>query len=274
MLKLVFVDMDGTFVTSAKEVTPQDLRVLDLAASKGVQFVPCTGRNITGLPPEMANHPSVRYAVCCNGALICDVRTGKVLHEVGIKKQIVRDLYAKVAELPITFDVFADGLVYTLADRWHYLEEMDVDEASRTQLMSIRTRYEGTLDDLLSECGTVCRINVFFMNEEAKLRVWDAVDANPALRRASSLPCNVEVTDVAAHKGAGLLWLCDYLGIDPADTIAFGDSSNDVTMLEVAGDGVAMANSLPVAVEAADHMTASCDDSGVARYLEPILTAL
>lgn len=274
MLKLVFVDMDGTFVNSAKEVTSQNMHALDLAASKGVQFVPCTGRNITGLPPEMVGHPSVHYACCCNGALICDVRTGDVLHEVGIDKQVVRELFAQVAELPITFDIFADGLVYTLADRWHYLEEMPVDEASRVQLMSIRTRYEGTLDDLLSKCGTVCRINIFFMNEDAKLRVWNVLDANPVLRRASSLPCNVEVTDVAAHKGAGLLWLCDYLGIDPADTIAFGDSSNDVTMLKAAGDGVAMANSLPVAVEAADHMTASCDDSGVARYLEPILTAL
>ena len=112
------------------------------------------------------------------------------------------------------------------------------------------------------------------MTEEAKSQVWTAVDADASLRRASSLPCNVEVTDVSAHKGAGLRWLCGHLGVDVADTVAFGDASNDVTMLEAAGDGVAMANALPEAVAAADHTTASCDDSGVARYLMPLLRAL
>ena len=43
MLKLVFVDMDGTFLNSAKKITPENLAAMDLAAQRGVQFVPCTG---------------------------------------------------------------------------------------------------------------------------------------------------------------------------------------------------------------------------------------
>lgn len=274
MLKLVFVDMDGTFLNSAKKITPENLAAMDLAAQRGVQFVPCTGRNVNGIPEQMVSHPSVNYAVCCNGALVCDVHAGSVLHEVGIDKETVRALYRQVEDLPVTFDIFADSKVYTLADRWHYLDEMSVDEASRAQLKSIRVPFDGTLDQLLAACGTVCRVNVFFMTEEAKSQVWTAVDADASLRRASSLPCNVEVTDVSAHKGAGLRWLCGHLGVDVADTVAFGDASNDVTMLEAAGDGVAMANALPEAVAAANHATSSCDDSGVARYLMPLLHAL
>ena len=79
---------------------------------------------------------------------------------------------------------------------------------------------------------------------------------------------------MSAHKGAGLRWLCAHLGVDVADTVAFGDASNDVTMLEAAGDGVAMANAILEAVAAADHTTSSCDDSGVARYLMPLLAQL
>lgn len=274
MLKLVFIDMDGTFVDSQKRITAENAAALDLAAKKGVQFVPCTGRNVTGLPAELVSHPSVSYAVCCNGALICDVRTQEVLHEVGISKETVRALYDKIGSLPITFDVFADGRVYTLADRWHYLDELSVDEASRANLKDVRTRFDGTFEELLAACGTVCRVNVFYLSEEIRQRVWDVVDADASLRRASSLPCNVEITDVSAHKGSGLLWLCDHLGVDPADTVAFGDSSNDVTMLEAAGDGVAMGNSLPVAFAAADHTTSSNDDSGVAHYLMPILEGM
>ena len=160
MLKLVFVDMDGTFLNSAKKITSENLAAMDLAAQKGVQFVPCTGRNVNGIPEQMVSHPSVNYAVCCNGALVCDVRTGSVLHEVGIDKETVRALYRQVEDLPITFDIFADSKVYTLADRWHYLDEMPVDEASRAQLKSIRVPFDGTLDQLLAACGTVCRVNV------------------------------------------------------------------------------------------------------------------
>lgn len=119
MLKLVFVDMDGTFLNSAKKITPENLAALDLAAQRGVQFVPCTGRNVNGIPEQMVSHPSVSYAVCCNGALVCDVHTGGVLHEVGIDKETVRALYRQVEDLPVTFDIFADSKVYTLADRWH-----------------------------------------------------------------------------------------------------------------------------------------------------------
>ena len=274
MLKLVFVDMDGTFVDSRKRITPENAAVLDLAAEKGVRFVPCTGRNVTGLPAELISHSCVSHAVCCNGALVCDVRTQEVLHEVAIDKETVWALYGKIGSLPITFDIFADGRVYTLADRWHYLDELDVNEATRANLKDVRTRFDGTLEELLATCGTVCRVNVFYLSEGVRQRVWDAVDADASLRRASSLPCNVEITDVRAHKGAGLLWLCDHLGVDPADTVAFGDSSNDVTMLEAAGDGVAMGNSLPVAFAAADHTTSSNDDSGVARYLQPILEGM
>ena len=48
MLKLVFVDMDGTFLNSAKRITPENLAAMDLAAQRGVQFVPCTGRKNGG----------------------------------------------------------------------------------------------------------------------------------------------------------------------------------------------------------------------------------
>ena len=79
MTRLVFVDMDDTFLSPDKSVSAENMAILDEALGRGVQFVPCTGRNVTGVPRELSEHPSVRYAVCCNGALVCDVRTHEVL---------------------------------------------------------------------------------------------------------------------------------------------------------------------------------------------------
>lgn len=270
MTRLVFVDMDGTFLSPDKTISAENLAVLDEAAERGVQFVPCTGRNVTGVPRELAEHPCVRHAICCNGALIYDVRTNEVLREVAIERELVRSLYEDVRALDITFDLFADGTVYAAADRWHVLDEMAIDPASLRQVKSVRTRCDEPVDRLIERVGAICRVNVFYLDELGARGVWDAVDARPELIRSSSLPCNVEITRAEAHKGAGLRWLCERLGVDVADTVAFGDSDNDLTMLEAAGDGVAMGNANDACRAVADHTCPSCADSGVARYLRAL----
>ena len=273
MVKLVFVDMDDTFLSPDKTISAENLSILDLAYEKGVQFVPCTGRNLTGVPEQLVNHPCVRYAVCANGAIIADARTGKVLHSVSIEKELVRSLYDEVCELPVTFDLFADGTVYTLADRWHYLDKINLSEPTRAMVKAMRTRWDGSAEEMFDQVGDICRVNVFYLDRDDAVRVWDAVDKRSELTRASSLPCNVEITRAEATKGTGVRWLCEHLGVSLADVVAFGDSDNDLTMLEVAGDGVAMGNAIAAVKAAANHVCGTCAESGVARYLEPLLRA-
>ena len=274
MLRLVFVDMDGTFLDSTKAITPENAAALDAAASLGVQFVPCTGRNVGGLPPDLLAHPSVRYAVCANGAVVSEVATGGVLHEVTIHKDLVLELYRRLRDRPITFDIFADGRVYAERSRFSLIDRLGLSDATKDFVRSVRTVYDESLEDLLSHVGSVCRLNVFYLTAEDRDAVRELVEAAPSLRHTTSLPCNIEITDRAAHKGAGLRWLCGHLGVDPLDCIAFGDGDNDRTMLAAAGDGVAMANACAATLAAADHVTASCDESGVARYLAPIFSAM
>lgn len=78
---------------------------------------------------------------------------------------------------------------------------------------------------------------------------------------------NVEVNRVGVHKGRGLEWLAHHLGCTLANVIAIGDSENDLTMLQMAGLGVAMANSEPCIREAADVITGSNTENGVAQAI-------
>ena len=130
MVRIAFSDMDGTFLTPEKTVTPENARMLDAAFERGVQFVPCSGRNVGDLPREVVSHPSVRYAICCNGALIVDTSTQEVLRKVLIEKDLVRDLYERVRDMRVTFDVFADGRVYPHRDRFPIIDEVDLSKVS------------------------------------------------------------------------------------------------------------------------------------------------
>ena len=84
-------------------------------------------------------------------------------------------------------------------------------------------------------------------------------------------PLALEFTLKGVSKGSTALDLCLREGIDPAASVGIGDSGNDLSMIEVAGDGVAMGNASPEVKAAADHVAPPCTDSGVARYLEPLL---
>ena len=86
----------------------------------------------------------------------------------------------------------------------------------------------------------------------------------PELLFSTSVKNNIEVNYHTAGKGNGLAALCRHLGIDPADAVAFGDSSNDTDMLLAAGCGIAMSNALPQVKEIADALTLSNDECGVA----------
>jgi len=73
----------------------------------------------------------------------------------------------------------------------------------------------------------------------------------------------VEIVPKGCHKGVGILEVCEYLGVDVKDTIAFGDSANDIGMLEIAGTAVVMGNGSEAAKAHADYVTSDLLDDGI-----------
>lgn len=83
-----------------------------------------------------------------------------------------------------------------------------------------------------------------------------------------ALENNIEVNAEGVHKGMALLKLGEIFGISREEIAAFGDGSNDTMMLKTVGMGVAMANAMPEVKKAADRLTDSNDEEGVARFIE------
>ena len=82
----------------------------------------------------------------------------------------------------------------------------------------------------------------------------------------------LEISAAGVSKATALARLCDERGIDRQDVIAFGDMPNDLPMLTWAGYAVAVANAHPDVIAAADEVTASNEEAGVARVLERLFT--
>ena len=84
----------------------------------------------------------------------------------------------------------------------------------------------------------------------------------------------LEISPAGVTKDSGLALLCEHLGVDRADVVAFGDGANDVEMLTWAGTSWAVGNAVAQAREAADHVAESNDDDGVAQIVEGLLERL
>ena len=81
----------------------------------------------------------------------------------------------------------------------------------------------------------------------------------------------LEIIPSVINKGQGIRDICGVLGLEPAQVIAFGDAQNDIPMLRVAGMGVAMGNAAEAVKAAADLVTCSNNEDGIAAALEKLL---
>ena len=80
-IRLLALDLDGTLLNGAKQITPRTQAALERAGQQGVLMVPVTGRPAQGLPPAVLSLPGLRYAVTSNGATIRDLVEQRVLLE-------------------------------------------------------------------------------------------------------------------------------------------------------------------------------------------------
>ncbi len=83
-------------------------------------------------------------------------------------------------------------------------------------------------------------------------------------------PTVVEIVPKGFNKGTGIQKVCEILGADMADTIAFGDSPNDIDMIDMAGIGVVMGDGNDETKEHADHITTGLYEDGIATGLKTL----
>lgn len=146
------------------------------------------------------------------------------------------------------------------------------EKALLPMMKKVYTPVESLETYLLESGQTVQKLMIFFKDMgERKKALEDMKVKFSNLAVSSSVVNNIEVNASGANKGAALKFLREYLKIEQKETAAFGDGSNDITMLLEAGIGFAMGNACPEAKEAADKITLSNEEEGVAFEIEHIL---
>ena len=266
-VRLIASDLDGTLLDERKQMSGRNRKALEKAAQQGILFVPATGRIFSAIPEPVSELPFVRYVITVNGSGLYDRVQEKMLFEAKIPcKEAIR-LCHFVRRYGTMFDCYLEGHGYMERHFYERIDEYCV-EALRSMVRATRKPVED-LPAFIEEHGDVQKVQMFFLDMELRARAFrELAEAFPDMLATSSIVNNIEVNIREANKGAALTRLCGLLGIDMAETVAFGDGGNDVTLLQAAGTGVAMANACEEALAAADAVTLSNAEDGIAEYLE------
>jgi Cof subfamily protein (haloacid dehalogenase superfamily) len=259
--RLVAIDLDGTLLGGDGQISLRSITALAALAAHGVHVVIATGR-----PPMMlgelvaATGSSIGYVVGSNGSMISRLPGPELLRLVGFDLELARTAIISLRAADHRFG-FALATDAGFAHEPGFAERMPA---------AIGTDAH---PDVLSLGGTEAfKLMVFHPETDARQLVLEL----PAMI-GDRLAVNhmgadaAEIGPVDLDKCAGLVWLCEHLGIEAAQVIAFGDDWNDLTMLQWAGHGVAMANADERVRLLADEIAPSHRDDGVAVVIERLL---
>ncbi len=271
-IRLIALDLDGTLLTTNKELTARSYAALETAAARGIEIVPCTGRFYKAMPEPIQALPFVNYAITVNGAGVQDLRSEKTLYAAEMSTELAVEILRYLDTLPVIYDCYQGNWGWMSKEMQDKTEEFAPDIHYVRLLRNTRTPVPDLKAYLLEQQRGVQKIQFFVKDMELRQYLLETLpDRFPDTAISTSISNNIEINDTHANKGEALLALAKELGLQREQTAAFGDGLNDYSLIKEAGLGVAMANAEPQIKEAADRITESCDEDGVARVIEELL---
>ena len=266
MIKMAGFDLDGTLLTEQKTLSRETKRALDMAAQRGIYFVPATGRSFKAVPDIIKKLPGVEYIITANGGALYSVSSGKRIYQCLLSPDSVEKALRAKRSSKTVLEVFIDGApyseeAYVKAPMDYGATEYGAEYVRRTRIpvkniAAFALEHKTELDSMAFVCGD--------MEERRRLRFYLESQV-PEVYVTSSVPHLLEIGHKNAGKGNTLLYLLEKLGISPEEAMAFGDADNDSSMLSAVKYGVAMKNGSPACKKAAAFLTGSNQEDGVAR---------
>lgn len=265
--KIIATDLDGTLLNTRDTVSPENLAAIRDLTEMGVLVVPSSGRTLGEIPACVRYIPDVRYIIHSDGAVIYDKREGRPLDARCMKGDALRRVLDIFYDYETLLTVRAGGVLYVDADeqREDIYDSYRMIRAYQTAMLTLAVPVK----DFKAFCYALPEIEMictFFRRDEEMHAARARFLADGAFGVAASTPTNLEVFDREAGKGNALVRFAALMGASASETIAVGDSENDLDNMRHAGLALAMANATE-AVKAASHRTVCHNDAHVMAYI-------
>lgn len=269
-IKVIAMDLDGTALNHQKQLTGRTRAAIQNAAKSGIQIVVATGRTFSSLAPEVLAMPEITCAITSNGAVVNRIPDGAVLLHNYPNPETVSEIAGMIREEKIDTEVCTGGQAYIGQS---YYDRVLEGKTNRDVQYVKTTRHPvpDIYQFLLEHRVAIENINLNFKTLEEKQQWQQRFQKLPGVTPTSSFLFNVELGGATTSKAHALQALLDEWQMTSQQVMAFGDSENDLGMIQLAGIGVAMANGMKEVKQAADLLAESNEEDGVAKIIEQLI---
>ena len=278
-IKLIALDLDGTLFNHDGSITPATISELNRASRQGVYTVISTGRPFNGLPFEQIKDTQIEYALTTNGASVYRIADKKCLYENAMDLELILPILDWILSKEIHIDLYIDGEGFTPIRCRENLYRLAVPDSLRRYMIATRTPVEDLLA-YVSDCGkTIQKINLnFYAQPDGTFLYREETLAFLKSLSTIEVVCggfnNFEISKAGVTKATGLQALTAHLGVTMEETMAVGDSENDLSMINAAGIGVAMGNASDDVKAIANYITTSNEEDGVGEAIKRFIPTL
>lgn len=264
--KVIVLDLDGTLTNSKKEITaPTKEALLDIQ-KRGYKVVLASGRPTPGvvkLAEELELQKYGGYILSYNGAKIINCRTNETIFQKTLPQEVIADLYNAAVEANVGIISYDSAKVIVGTKIDDYIKY----EAKLNGLeFEIVDDFVGYINFPVNKCLMTGEHEVLLKVQEKLKNKY-----NSYLSIYFSEPYFLEIMPQNVDKAQSLLTLLSTIGISSEEMICCGDGFNDISMIQIAGLGVAMENAQDLVKEAADYITLSNDADGILHVIKKFL---
>lgn len=265
MYKLIALDMDGTLLNEEKQISPANYEAIQQARENGVKVVLASGRPLVGFKrylEELNLISENEYAVAFNGALVQSSEGNEIISKTTLTVEDYKYLYELSKELKVNIHALTESMVISPKDNKYTRLEAEMNHIS-SEIIAVEDVAENT---------TI--VKVMFIDEpelieEIMEKIPEEVRNTYTIVR--SAPFFLEFLHKSVNKGAGVAALAEKLNIKQEEVICIGDAGNDIHMIKYAGLGVAMGNAFPEVKKAANFITKTNEQDGVAHIINKFI---
>lgn len=287
MYKLVVVDLDGTLLNSYGVITENTKKIIKETINKGTDVIIASGRSVIDYMKNISEEiGSKNYFIAGNGALVYDIKNDKVLYKKYMNKSKVLEIVKMCERNSIFYNVYTEKEIITrnlnYSTLYYHKENIKKDEGKRTTINIVENPY--TYIKELKETDflkiAICDENEIIFNSIIKkiksIKDIEIVDTEFMSRKKIKEGTEeikveyfyTEITLANVDKWQAILYLIEKNNINKEEVIAIGDNINDYQMIQNAGVGIAMGESMPKIKEIANYITEDNNNEGVANALK------
>ncbi|MBE6123752.1 MAG: HAD family phosphatase [Erysipelotrichaceae bacterium] len=260
MIRLIATDLDGTIINSANECHPSTVEEIKRLRGMGVRFCVCSGRpldSVVGLLKGWGLENDTDYLIGSNGGEVMELATGKRAEAYPLSPELLRelwDIYEPLGLIPtyqIGMDLYLPVITPQAEIVAHRVGINLIQQDVRT--MDIEQRIK----------------TLFILNPEdmEKAERYAAEHPDPRYIAFKTAPDLFEMTHPMLAKDVGVQIVAAMMHITPNEIMTFGDTTNDIRMLEYARYGICVANGTDDAKAAAFDIAPAMEEQGFAKYL-------